>query len=120
MIGGLTSPWHLLVVLLVALLVFGPEKLPEIARQVGKVHRDFRHFQASLNDEVRGVLGQGPIWPASPPPEPAAPPNGAAASPSADRYRPASDPIPGPDPWSPQASASEEHPPDPEPQKEQP
>jgi sec-independent protein translocase protein TatA len=92
-IGGLTSPWHLLVVAVVALLVFGPEKLPEIARQVGKVHQDFRRFQASLNDEVRGVLGQEPLRP-SPPPPPAPPPNGARSPSSADRYRPASEPLP--------------------------
>jgi len=113
-IGGLTSPWHLLAVLVVALLVFGPDKLPEIARQVGKVHRDFRRFQASLNDEVRGVLGQDVMSSGPPPATPGGPPNGAASPPGADRYRPAGDPLPGPDHANPEPSLSDGHPPEPQ------
>src|SRR5438270_2553958 len=44
-------------ILILGLLLFGPKKLPEIARQVGKVLGDFKRasaeFQAQLNDEVR-------------------------------------------------------------------
>ena len=44
-------------ILLLGLLLFGPKKLPEIARQVGKVLGEFKkasaEFQAQLNDEVR-------------------------------------------------------------------
>src|SRR5947209_16156753 len=44
-------------ILVLGLLLFGPKKLPEIARQVGKVLGDFKRasaeFQAQLNDEVR-------------------------------------------------------------------
>lgn len=50
------GPAEILVILVVALLVFGPEKLPEIGRQVGRAVRDLRRMQASFRDEVRGVL----------------------------------------------------------------
>jgi TatA/E family protein of Tat protein translocase len=44
------------VVFLVALLVFGPDKLPEIGRQVGRGVRELRRFQQSLQHEVRDVF----------------------------------------------------------------
>ncbi len=50
------GPAEILVILVVALLVFGPQKLPDIARQVGKATRELRRMQTSLSDEVRDVL----------------------------------------------------------------
>lgn len=50
------SPWKILVIVVVALLVLGPEKLPSVARQVGGFWGDFRRFRARLEDEVRGVF----------------------------------------------------------------
>ena len=46
------GPFELLVVLAVALIVVGPERLPELARSVGRVIRQFRDVQ----DEVRGLV----------------------------------------------------------------
>ena len=40
--GGLFEGWHPIVILLVALLVFGSDRLPEIAAQLGKSVRAFR------------------------------------------------------------------------------
>ena len=37
MIHDLLQPTHLLVILAVALFVFGPKKLPQLARQLGKL-----------------------------------------------------------------------------------
>jgi len=42
MFTGLESPWHLLVVLIVAVLVLGPKKLPEAARGLGTGIRQFK------------------------------------------------------------------------------
>ncbi len=42
MFEGLFQPFHLLVILLVALLIFGPGKLPEIGSGLGKAIRDFK------------------------------------------------------------------------------
>lgn len=50
------GPAEIFVILIVALLVFGPDKLPEIGRQVGKAVREFRKMQATLREEVREVL----------------------------------------------------------------
>jgi len=48
---------EMMFILVLGLLLFGPKKLPEIARQVGKVLGEFKkasaEFQAQLNDEVR-------------------------------------------------------------------
>ncbi len=45
---------HLVVLFVIALLVFGPEKLPEIARQIGKVMGDFR----KASTDFRRVIEQ--------------------------------------------------------------
>jgi len=37
------SPWHILIVVLVALLLFGPNKLPELGRSFGKMFREFKN-----------------------------------------------------------------------------
>jgi sec-independent protein translocase protein TatB len=57
---GTIDPAKILVVLVVALIVLGPEKLPSVARQAGKAWGDFRRFRARLETEVRGTLGEGP------------------------------------------------------------
>lgn len=50
-----------LIIFVVALLVFGPERLPEITRKAGKWVRDMRvianDFRASLESEVAEVTG---------------------------------------------------------------
>jgi sec-independent protein translocase protein TatA len=50
------GPAEILVVLLVALLVFGPHRLPEIGRQVGKGMRELRRFQDTVRGELDDVL----------------------------------------------------------------
>jgi TatA/E family protein of Tat protein translocase len=48
---------HLVVLFVLALMVFGPEKLPELARMLGKATAEFRKmtndFRYALEDEVR-------------------------------------------------------------------
>lgn len=39
---------HLVIIFLVALIVFGPEKLPELARNFGKVMAEFRRATGDL------------------------------------------------------------------------
>lgn len=50
------GPAEVLVILVVALLILGPTKLPEAARQIGKAMSEFRRVTAGLQDEVRNVL----------------------------------------------------------------
>jgi sec-independent protein translocase protein TatB len=47
---------EILVICVVALLVFGPQRLPEIARQVGGAMRELRKMQDSVKSELKGVL----------------------------------------------------------------
>lgn len=42
MIEGLLQPSHLLVILAIALFVFGPKKLPELGQGLGKGIRSFK------------------------------------------------------------------------------
>jgi sec-independent protein translocase protein TatA len=52
------GPAEILVVLVIALLVFGPNKMPEIARQVGKGMREFKRVQQHLKSELRDVVSE--------------------------------------------------------------
>src|SRR5215207_438365 len=47
----------MLTIALVAVLVFGPDKLPDLARQAGKMARQIRSFAHSARDELRSELG---------------------------------------------------------------
>ncbi len=42
MVGDILQPTHLLFILVVALLVLGPKRLPEVGRSLGKGLRDFK------------------------------------------------------------------------------
>lgn len=42
MFEGLFQPMHLLVILFIALLVFGPKKLPELGKGLGEGIRSFK------------------------------------------------------------------------------
>lgn len=48
---------HLVVLFVIALVIFGPQKLPELARMLGKATAEFRKmtndFRFALEDEVR-------------------------------------------------------------------
>jgi len=47
----------MLTIALVAVLVFGPDKLPDLARQAGKMARQLRSFAHAARDELRTELG---------------------------------------------------------------
>lgn len=54
---GSISPEKILVILLVALIVLGPQKLPQMGRQAGKLWNDLRRLRENLEGEVRGAFG---------------------------------------------------------------
>jgi len=58
---------ELFVILVVALLIVGPQRLPELARQIGRGLREFRKMQDDVKDMVKIDLDD------------ASPPAGAAA-----------------------------------------
>jgi sec-independent protein translocase protein TatB len=47
---------HLIIIFVVALVVFGPEKLPELARNLGKVLGEFRRATGDLRSTFEGHL----------------------------------------------------------------
>lgn len=96
MVGDILQPTHLLLILVVALLVLGPKRLPEVGRTLGKGLRDFR--TALSGADPREDLAQfnqhamEPVQMAEPPtteqtpapaPEPVAT---SSAGPSAEQY----------------------------------
>ena len=50
---------EILFIMLLALIMFGPKKLPEIARQIGKFMAEFRRassdFQNQIHEEIRKI-----------------------------------------------------------------
>lgn len=63
---------ELLVILIVALLVLGPKRLPEIARSLGKGMAEFRRASTEFQRTLSASLEEPP--PAAPPRQPAMPP----------------------------------------------
>ncbi len=51
MLSGLESPFHLLIVLVIAMLVLGPKRLPQMARSLGT---GIREFKSSISGELSG------------------------------------------------------------------
>ena len=49
---GSIGPAELILIFVVALLVFGPKKLPEIGRSVGKAIREFK----KTSEEIKGRI----------------------------------------------------------------
>jgi sec-independent protein translocase protein TatB len=47
---------HLIIIFVVALVVFGPEKLPELARNLGKVMGEFRRATGDLRSTFEGHM----------------------------------------------------------------
>lgn len=54
---GIDSPVHLLFVGVIALLVLGPKRLPEVARALGKGVREFREtVNGTASEALRGEV----------------------------------------------------------------
>jgi sec-independent protein translocase protein TatB len=47
---------ELLVIMLIALIVLGPQRLPDAARQIGKAMADLRRLSTGFQNEVRSAL----------------------------------------------------------------
>ena len=49
---GLFQPTHLLLILVIALVVFGPSKLGELGSTLGKSIKEFRHAMKETDEET--------------------------------------------------------------------
>jgi sec-independent protein translocase protein TatA len=56
MFRGLLQPMHLLVILAIVLIIFGPGRLPEIGKGLGKSIRGFKKaMSGDDNDDVKEI-----------------------------------------------------------------
>jgi sec-independent protein translocase protein TatA len=53
------QPIHIVLVIVVALLIFGPKKLPEMGRSVGKAISEFRNGTKEMTDSLRAEVNPG-------------------------------------------------------------
>ena len=84
MFGTLGGP-ELFLILVIALIVFGPKKLPEIGKNMGRMIGEFRKasqdFQRTIEDEVAAVNRSAETPPAQAQPAPKPLPAAAEAPP---------------------------------------
>jgi Tat protein translocase TatB subunit len=52
------GPGELLVIMLVALVVLGPDKLPDAARKMGNVMGELRRMSNGFQEEMRGAFDE--------------------------------------------------------------
>lgn len=119
------SSQELVIILIIALIVVGPQRLPELSRSIGKGIRELRKVQDDVKDMVkfdlepekeRPTSTRRPASPTSPgvhrTPKPAPSPSSpAGAAPTVPAEAPAVSTSPG-DPEAAQASPSDPTPPD--------
>jgi len=88
---------EILVILVVALLVFGPDRLPELARNLGKGLAEFRRASSDLRRSMLEASEEPKPRPAAPPtlPPAAGPADETAAAPLATTPPAASEREPG-------------------------
>jgi sec-independent protein translocase protein TatA len=55
-VGDILQPTHLLLILVVALVVLGPKRLPEVGRSLGKGLRDFRSAISGMEEHTSGFM----------------------------------------------------------------
>jgi sec-independent protein translocase protein TatA len=86
------GPVELIIILVIALIILGPGRLPDVGSALGKSIREFRKASSDISESVK--VDTSPL-PANPPP--AAPVNDAPppAAPAASSAPTSSEPTPG-------------------------
>jgi TatA/E family protein of Tat protein translocase len=87
------GPLELVIILVIALLILGPGKLPDVGAALGKSIREFRKASADVQDAVNVNVDTSPL-PASPAPATTAPQVVAAAPVVAAATAPVAEPAP--------------------------
>ena len=55
MILGVFGPWQVIAILVVALLLFGGKKIPELMKGLGKGVKEFKEASGKAEDEAKSV-----------------------------------------------------------------
>ena len=58
---GVLQPWHLIIIVVIVLVIFGPGKLPLLGKAVGDSLRDFKKAVGNNDDAV--AAGSEPLAP---------------------------------------------------------
>lgn len=58
------GPWELILILVIVLIVFGPGRLPEVARSLGKAVNEFRRASTGVQRMWEEVVKETPAEPA--------------------------------------------------------
>ncbi|MDO9397071.1 MAG: Sec-independent protein translocase subunit TatA [Herbiconiux sp.] len=98
MLGNLNG-WHLVIILVVVLLLFGATRLPALSKSLGQSMRIFRSETKAMKEEngsgdtpVATAQASTPETPAAPPVAPTAPPVAPTAPPTAPPAPPVAPP----------------------------
>lgn len=70
--GGL-STWHWVIALVIILIIFGPDRLPQLAKAVGKSMRELKEGMSGVGQEMQQTMKEPPSTPAQTTTPPAAP-----------------------------------------------
>jgi sec-independent protein translocase protein TatA len=83
---GAIQPWHVILVLIIVLIVFGPGKLPDLGKSVGDAIREFRKATTETHDAPALPPASGPTSPTplAPPATTTTPISPAAAMPASE------------------------------------
>lgn len=57
---GNIGPWELVLILVIALIIFGPGKLPEVAKSLGKAVNQFKNASSGIQKEFQDALKDEP------------------------------------------------------------
>jgi sec-independent protein translocase protein TatA len=79
------GPLELAIVLIIALIIFGPKRLPELGRSLGNGLREFKDSISGKNDEEREEQAKLEVQTSQPQPQPDAEPT--EAEPLASKRR---------------------------------
>ncbi len=53
---GRIGPMELILILVIALIIFGPKKLPEIGKAVGNAIREFKKHSSKVSDDLEEAV----------------------------------------------------------------
>ncbi|HEX2090223.1 MAG TPA: twin-arginine translocase TatA/TatE family subunit [Actinomycetota bacterium] len=74
------GPTELIIILVLALIVFGPTRLPEIGRSIGRSLREFRRASDEIRSEIERDLDDEPPRPTQNQSETPSPSSGTGSS----------------------------------------
>ena len=57
------QPIHIVFIFIVALLIFGPKRLPEMGRSIGKALNEFRRMTSGMTDMINQEVKEPSIMP---------------------------------------------------------